>query len=77
MDSAERCRMQAEECRRLLALAQSEAVAEVLKHLSPQLVKIANQTDRYVEIVRKEPHQSVQNAKACPIISSARTFQSA
>jgi len=46
MDSADHCRMQA--CRRLLA------VAEVLKHLSRSWVMIANQTDRYVEIVRKE-----------------------
>jgi hypothetical protein len=53
MDSAEHCRMQAEECRRLLALAQNEAEATVLRYLSRSWVRIANQIDRYVEIVKK------------------------
>jgi hypothetical protein len=53
MDSAEHCRMQAEECRRLLALAQNEAEASVLTYLSRSWVMIANQIDRYVEIVEK------------------------
>jgi hypothetical protein len=52
MDSAEHCRIQAEECRRLLALAQNEAEASVLKYLARSWVGIANQLDRYVEIVK-------------------------
>jgi hypothetical protein len=56
-DSAERCRMQAEECRRLLALPQSEASARLLTNLSRTWVILANQTDRYVEILKKEAAQ--------------------
>ena len=52
-DSAEHCRIQAEECRRMLALAQSEAEASVLNYLSRSWVMIANQIDRYVAIVEK------------------------
>jgi hypothetical protein len=52
-DSAEHCRIQAEECRRMLALAQSEAEASVLNYLSRSWVMIANQIDRYVAIVKK------------------------
>ena len=57
MDSAERCRMQAEECRRLLALAQNEAEASVLTYLSRSWVMIANQIDRYAAIMREEAAQ--------------------
>jgi hypothetical protein len=53
MDSAEHCRMQSEECRRLLALAQNEAEVSVLTYLSRSWIMIANQIDRYVEIVKK------------------------
>jgi hypothetical protein len=53
MDSAEHCRIQAEECRRLLALAQSEAEISVLTYLSRSWVMIAGQIDRYLEIVKK------------------------
>jgi hypothetical protein len=49
--------MQAAECRSLLALAQSEAVASVLKNLSRSWVVIANQIERYVELVKKETAQ--------------------
>ena len=57
MDSAERCRMQAEECRRQLVLPQSEASARLLTNLSRTWVVIAGQIDRYVEIVKKEAAQ--------------------
>jgi hypothetical protein len=53
MDSAERCRAQAEECRRLVPLAQSEAEASILKNLSNTWVMLANQTDRYAEIMKE------------------------
>jgi hypothetical protein len=57
MDNAEHCRIQAQECRRLLALPQSEAAAEILTNLCRSWVMISNQTDRYAEIVRKETSQ--------------------
>ena len=57
MDNAEHCLIQAQECRRLLALAQSEAVASVLKNLSRSWVMIANQIDRYAAIMREEAAQ--------------------
>jgi hypothetical protein len=53
MDNAEHCRLQVQECRRLLALPQSEAAAEILRNLCRSWTMIANQTDRYAEIVRK------------------------
>jgi hypothetical protein len=59
MDSAEHCRMQSEECRRLLALAQSEAEASVLTNLSRSWVMIANQIERYVEIAKKRTDQKM------------------
>jgi hypothetical protein len=57
MDNAEHCLIQAQECRRLLALTQSEAVASVLKNLSRSWVMIANQIDRYAAIMRSEAAQ--------------------
>jgi hypothetical protein len=57
MDDAEHCRIQAQECRRLRALPQSEAAAQVLKNLCRSWVGIATQTDLYAEIVRKEAAQ--------------------
>jgi hypothetical protein len=52
-DSAEHCRIQADECRRLLALAENEAEALALKYLARSWVAIANQVDRYVEIGKR------------------------
>jgi hypothetical protein len=54
VDTAEYCRRQVQECRRLLALPQSEAAAQVLRNLCRSWVGIANQADRYAEIVRRE-----------------------
>ena len=53
MNSAEQCRMQSEECRRLLALAQNEAEALALTYLSRTWLMIAGQIDRYVEIMKE------------------------
>jgi hypothetical protein len=53
MDSAEHCRMQSEECRRLLALAQNKAEASALTYLSYTWLMIAGQIDRYVEIMKE------------------------
>jgi hypothetical protein len=54
MDNADYCRRQAQDCRRLLGLPQSEAVAQVLKNLCNSWVRLANQADLYAEIVRRE-----------------------
>jgi hypothetical protein len=51
MDSTEHCRSQLAECRRLISLAQSEAEATVLKLLVRSWGMIANQTDRYAELI--------------------------
>jgi hypothetical protein len=51
MDSAERCRDQLAECRRLMPLAKSEAESTVLKNLVRSWKMIANQTALYDEII--------------------------
>jgi branched-subunit amino acid aminotransferase/4-amino-4-deoxychorismate lyase len=58
MDNVDHCRRQAQECRRLLQQPQSTAQAQVLKNLCNSWVRLANQTDLYAEIVRRErsPH---------------------
>jgi hypothetical protein len=53
MDSAEHCRMQSEECRRLLAFAKNEAEASALTYLSRTWLMIAGQIDRYIEIMNE------------------------
>ena len=53
MDTAERCRLQSAECRRLMELAQSEAEATALRNLVRSWTLIANQTDQYADIVQK------------------------
>jgi hypothetical protein len=54
MDNADYCRLQAQNCRRLLGLPQSEAAAQVLSNLRNSWVRLANQADLYAEIVRRE-----------------------
>ena len=54
MDNADYCRLQAQACRRLLGLPQSEAAAQVLGNLRNSWVRLANQADLYAEIVRRE-----------------------
>jgi hypothetical protein len=54
MDSAERCRDQLAECRRLLPLAKSVAEATVLKNLVRSWKMIANQRALYDEIVAEK-----------------------
>jgi hypothetical protein len=54
MDDADYCRRQAQECRRLLRLPQTEAQAQVLRNLCNSWVRLANQADLYAEIVRRE-----------------------
>jgi hypothetical protein len=50
MESAERCRSQLAECRRLLPMAQSKAESTVLKNLVRSWKMIANQLALYEEI---------------------------
>jgi hypothetical protein len=57
MDSAERCLVQAEECRRQLALAQSKDMASILKNIARSWVMIAGQIDRYAALMRDEAAQ--------------------
>ena len=57
MDGADRCRTQADECHRLMLLAPSGAEATILTSLTRSWKMLANQTDRYVAIVRKEAAQ--------------------
>jgi hypothetical protein len=59
MDNAEYCRSQAQECRRLLGLPQSEAAAQVLRNLSQSWTRLANQADLYRDIVRQSGAPSV------------------
>jgi hypothetical protein len=54
MVSALRCRTQAEECHRLMLQSHSGAEATILVSLTRSWKMIANQTDRYVEIAKKE-----------------------
>jgi hypothetical protein len=60
MDRADRCRTQADECHRLMLLAQSGAEATILTSLMRSWKMIANQTDRYVAIMKKEAAQRRQ-----------------
>jgi hypothetical protein len=57
MDRADRCRTQADECHRLMLLAQSGAEATILTSLMRSWKMIANQTDRYFAITKKEAAQ--------------------
>ncbi len=57
MNEASRCRIQAEECHRLMLLAQSGAEATILTSLMRSWKMIANQTDRYVAIMKREAAQ--------------------
>jgi hypothetical protein len=54
MKEAARCRFQAEECDRLMLLAESGAEATILTSLTRSWKMIANQTDRYVAIMKRE-----------------------
>lgn len=51
---ASRCRTHAEECHRLMLLAQSGAEATILTSLARSWKMIANQIDRYIAIMKKD-----------------------
>jgi len=57
INQAVRCRTQAEECHRLMLLAQSGAEATILTSLARSWKMIANQTERYVAIMKKDAAQ--------------------
>ena len=52
MYSSESCRVQMEECKNLLQSAESQAETTVLNLLVRNWRNMANQTDRYKELVR-------------------------
>jgi hypothetical protein len=54
LNEAGRCRIRAEECHRLMLAAESGAEATILTSLSRSWKMIANQTDRYVAIMKRE-----------------------
>jgi hypothetical protein len=57
INEAIRCRTRAEDYHRLMLLAQSGAEATILTSLTRSWKMIANQTDRYVAIMKKEAAQ--------------------
>jgi hypothetical protein len=61
---ASRCRLQADECHRLMLLAQSGAEATILTSLTRTWRMIANQTDRYAAIMKKD---AAQKSKGAPL----------
>ena len=67
MDHADRCRIQAEECHRLMLLSQSGAEATILTSLTRSWKMIANQTDRYVAIMKKDAVQKRQGLLEVPV----------
>jgi hypothetical protein len=54
MDSAQHCKDQAQECLRLVKLAQNKDQAEVLRNLSSSWLRLAGQIDRYSALVREQ-----------------------
>jgi hypothetical protein len=62
MDDAEYCRLQAQECRRLLGMPQSKARTQLLRNLCQSWVRVANQAELYRDIVRHESRSD--NGKA-------------
>jgi len=66
MDHADRCRTQADECHRLMLLSQSGAEATILTSLERSWKMIANQTDRYIAIKRKEAARKGQGLPEGP-----------
>jgi hypothetical protein len=54
MDSAQHCQDQSAECRRLMQLAPTKAVAQALKNLSRTWVGLAGQIDRYNALMREQ-----------------------
>jgi hypothetical protein len=54
MDSAQHCRDQSEECRRLILLARSETEAHALKNISRNWLGLAGQIDRYNALMREQ-----------------------
>jgi hypothetical protein len=54
---AERCRALAAECRHLALAAESKIEITFLTNLAFSWSRIANQTDRYVEFLKKSPNE--------------------
>jgi len=52
MESAKRCRDQSAECLRLMKQASSETEARVLRDIGHTWTRLANQIERYSELVK-------------------------
>jgi hypothetical protein len=52
MFQADRCRELAAECRRLALLSKNAIEKDLLTNLSFSWIRLANQTDRYVEFLK-------------------------
>ena len=63
METAERCRLQSAQCRRLMELAQSEVEAKALRNLVRSGTLIANQIDQYSEIMQKPTRTSPRRTR--------------
>jgi hypothetical protein len=72
MDSAERCRAQLAECRRLMPLAKSAAEATVLKNLVRSWKMIVNQTALYEEIIQPKSKAASVGGLSCPALVSSQ-----
>ena len=53
MESAQRCRDQANECLHLANVTRNEREAEALKNISSSWSRLAGQIDRYTALVRE------------------------
>jgi hypothetical protein len=53
MDSAEHCKDQSAECRRLMGIAKSAAEAEVLNNIAQSWSRLAGQVERYNALIRE------------------------
>ena len=56
MDSAQRCRDQANECLHLANVSRNEREAEALRNISSSWSRLAGQIDRYTALMRERAH---------------------
>ena len=66
MDSSNNCRSQATECLRLMKLTSSQAEAKLLNDIAQSWVRLANQIDRYRELVRNSGRPNVVSLEVGP-----------
>ena len=68
MDSASRCREQSAECLRLMKSARSETEARVLRDLAQSWVRIANQTERYIDLANRAGQREVSKPQGFALL---------